>query len=1177
MKMKKYLLPGMMAALAFAACTNEEIVSQQTEAPEVDLSSRPVVGMVDLNFGPQTRATLAEDRSFNSLDWENDAVGARLIDELVGARNNWNPFVSYQGGQYAYTNYKYNKVEGDNIWTTEALLVEGNYMFYAPYNEDARKRDPLTVTFPMKQVVNTEDAGVEGVDANTSAIKGFYENKDGHVFALGHAFISANEEETTVKPTMTHLYAYPEITLKNDYKIKVEKEMVGQAITVDKIVLSSSKIYGQYQLNHKAFIDNLHKDYAQIKEGGVERAPKIEAGAWYKGLNEGIKTFRNAKTTDFMTGSKAGNIEIDFEPNLTIAAGEEFPFHVVLPAAAYTDLAIQVVLEGDKTFYSALDANDEVDYTTMKSFSPAAYADAITDKTLTYAPQHRYPVQEWNFPTNGNASVKASAGALATFTLGGYVGDYKAPRLGIKTIEEFEEYLASLKDNTSKVVEESAATFTLYSYSAEEGNASNTDNIYGGYAQLELTQELLDLVDEYLDGGAIGFTSKMAVSGKFEAENTQLKKVGGLKQLDDKVITLTGVEINGDAEFKGEATIDGTIKGNATFNGVAKSVKGSIGGNATFNGNATVEAAVTGKAFFNAGTATVKGSANGAEINAATVTVQNNGNLGEVVVYNNGTLNLNNNYAAQVIVGKKVGNNMTAGNLNINAKQTAAKIALESGIVTNNNEITLASWTWTAGTLKNNATIKTALDVPAGATYEHGANAVATINKVDSKTVNNAVVNGIVENYGELVVATNNGLIETMGNMTYTTVNAGDGAINNTNLGVVYATGHVVYYNTGSFSNDEAWKKIEASTQNGINKLVVTGEWNVTAATSVPATYTVVEFQSNLNVTDVTLKFASTTEVVLGTNSTWKGRTIESSIVDGMKCVKENGKVWTVKYLTLGSSYVSNAMDNGGVLKLTKDLNFGVAHDLTGLNLVIDLNDFNLTSSADKAIVLGDDSKLTIKNGTFKSAGSQLIRIEGKATLNVEDDAVLEAKSTTIFATKDAEDATLNIKGTVKATYANVCAVITNGNIQNITVNVDGATIESNGGAGSVALYVPSSGNVTINNSNLKGYDSAVEYRGEGKLTINGGTFESTATTFSATANGSGSTIVGAAVAVSPYADRDVEVVISGTPTLKAANADCCAFWEGTTVETKGRTTVNDFKLNSKSVGKILKGQDTAI
>ena len=61
MKMKKIFLPGMMAALAFAACTNEELVSQQTaEAPEADFSNRPVVGMVDLNFGPQTRVSLQD-------------------------------------------------------------------------------------------------------------------------------------------------------------------------------------------------------------------------------------------------------------------------------------------------------------------------------------------------------------------------------------------------------------------------------------------------------------------------------------------------------------------------------------------------------------------------------------------------------------------------------------------------------------------------------------------------------------------------------------------------------------------------------------------------------------------------------------------------------------------------------------------------------------------------------------------------------------------------------------------------------------------------------------------------------------------------------------------------------------------------------------------------------------
>ena len=82
MKMKKYLLPGMMAALAFAACTNEEIVSQQTsEAPKADLSNRPVVGMVDLNFGPQTRATMGDN--FNDIEWTpgEDQIGAAVADE----------------------------------------------------------------------------------------------------------------------------------------------------------------------------------------------------------------------------------------------------------------------------------------------------------------------------------------------------------------------------------------------------------------------------------------------------------------------------------------------------------------------------------------------------------------------------------------------------------------------------------------------------------------------------------------------------------------------------------------------------------------------------------------------------------------------------------------------------------------------------------------------------------------------------------------------------------------------------------------------------------------------------------------------------------------------------------------------------------------------------------------
>ena len=69
----KILLTGLVAPLMFAACTSEEIVPQQ-EAGKVDLSNRPTLGKVTLNFGAQTRATLDKDVNFSQILFENIAV-----------------------------------------------------------------------------------------------------------------------------------------------------------------------------------------------------------------------------------------------------------------------------------------------------------------------------------------------------------------------------------------------------------------------------------------------------------------------------------------------------------------------------------------------------------------------------------------------------------------------------------------------------------------------------------------------------------------------------------------------------------------------------------------------------------------------------------------------------------------------------------------------------------------------------------------------------------------------------------------------------------------------------------------------------------------------------------------------------------------------------------------------
>lgn len=95
-----------------------------------------------------------------------------------------------------------------------------------------------------------------------------------------------------------------------------------------------------------------------------------------------------------------------------------------------------------------------------------------------------------------------------------------------------------------------------------------------------------------------------------------------------------------------------------------------------------------------------------------------------------------------------------------------------------------------------------------------------------------------------------------------------------------------------------------------------------------------------------------------------------------------------------------------------------------------------------------------------------------------------------------------------------------------------GTQITINGGAlvgeeGS-AIYNPQNGTVTINDGILLGGETAIELR-SGTLVINGGTFETTSTTYSVEPNGSGTTTVGAAVAIAQHTtNMPINATING-------------------------------------------------
>lgn len=90
-------------------------------------------------------------------------------------------------------------------WNTQANLVEGNYVFYAPYNAAHLTRQPIVVTLPMEQDCAEESKSVTDFYAGTDPV------------TLGFDFLKApaNKDEL-ISPSvkMTNIFAYPQITIK---------------------------------------------------------------------------------------------------------------------------------------------------------------------------------------------------------------------------------------------------------------------------------------------------------------------------------------------------------------------------------------------------------------------------------------------------------------------------------------------------------------------------------------------------------------------------------------------------------------------------------------------------------------------------------------------------------------------------------------------------------------------------------------------------------------------------------------------------------------------------------------------------------------------------------------------------------------------------------------------------
>ena len=224
--------------------------------------------------------------------------------------------------------------------------------------------------------------------------------------------------------------------------------------------------------------------------------------------------------------------------------------------------------------------------------------------------------------------------------------------------------------------------------------------------------------------------------------------------------------------------------------------------------------------------------------------------------------------------------------------------------------------------------------------------------------------------------------------------------------------------------------------------------------------------------------------------------------------------------------------------------------------IVID-GDITLTESLDV------QSTTTIDlNGNSLNVGEQTINVNEGQTLNLintsnyysrstvevtnsitgSDDIIVVAKNSTItigegvnlkttgadkccvFVPIGAENVTINTAGNLLATQAGAATIQVNGNVTSGTITVTGGSVKHEK---DVAIYAAGKVQLNISGGEIEG-TTGVEIRA-GELNVTGGKITATGDPFASTANGNGSTSVGAAVAVCQHnTDSELSATISG-------------------------------------------------
>ena len=289
------------------------------------------------------------------------------------------------------------------------------------------------------------------------------------------------------------------------------------------------------------------------------------------------------------------------------------------------------------------------------------------------------------------------------------------------------------------------------------------------------------------------------------------------------------------------------------------------------------------------------------------------------------------------------------------------------------------------------------------------------------------------------------------------------------------------------------------------------------------------------------------------------GSTYYRSLSAAIAAAKDGGTVTLLKDTELTSVRISKGitLDLGGkTLKLVAGstspvgLSFSSGSSKITNGTIQDervvVSGGNNTAGYYMVVVNGDGTSLETSNVTMitnrpaisTNQYTYIIQLQNGSSATLNSGTVLKdqmyngqtyetygAVGVTVLGTNGGTTTSLTVnEGAEISTYG--FAVSGNGTMHGTSITINGGEITSEI---STAIYHPQEGEITINgDSIITGENAGIEIR-SGELTVNGGTIRATAKEFECDPNGSGTTTVGAALAIAQHTTkRNITVTING-------------------------------------------------